>query len=216
MARNLTNTSAPALPFAPTAYSREYQDILNNILRIYLLSVDNAVNNLLSGAGGQYLAAPYGAFQDLTTQTTTANTAKAITFNTLDYANGVSLGTTGVPSTSRVYVEYPGIYNVQWSGQFVNTDSQLQDASVWVRINGSDFPGTTGYISVPNKHGAFDGHAINAWNYFLQLNAGDYVELWWSATSTQVAIKTYPVGVTPARPSTASAIITVSFVSRLP
>ncbi len=35
------NTNAPALPFAPAEYSREYQDQLNRILAQYFSKLDN-------------------------------------------------------------------------------------------------------------------------------------------------------------------------------
>lgn len=34
-------TKAPALPLAPIEYSRQYQDQLNNILRLYFSQLDN-------------------------------------------------------------------------------------------------------------------------------------------------------------------------------
>jgi hypothetical protein len=34
-------TKAPALPLAPLEYSRQYQDQLNNILRLYFSQLDN-------------------------------------------------------------------------------------------------------------------------------------------------------------------------------
>jgi hypothetical protein len=34
-------TKAPALPLAPLEYSRQYQDQLNNILRLYFAQLDN-------------------------------------------------------------------------------------------------------------------------------------------------------------------------------
>lgn len=40
----LTQTTPPALPHAPDQYSRQYQDQLNNVLRLYF----NTLNNLLS------------------------------------------------------------------------------------------------------------------------------------------------------------------------
>jgi hypothetical protein len=109
-----------------------------------------------------------------------------------------------------------GIYNLQWSGQFENADTQLHDASVWIRVNGTDVVGSNGLISVPNKHGGVNGHTIAAWNYFVQLDAGDYVELWWSTDDAQVSLQYYAAGTSPTRPTTASVIATLSFVSALP
>lgn len=148
----------------------------------------------------------YGAFSDYTDQSHTAiNTAKVITFNTTDVVRGVSL-----VSSSRLTAQYAGVYNFMWSGQFTNADSQLQDVDVWIRINGTDVVGSTGRISVPNKHGSVNGHVLPAWNYFLTLNANDYVQLYWAATSTLVTLETSPSSAWA--PSTASVIATLNRV----
>lgn len=152
---------------------------------------------------------PYGAFQSLADQAiATANTAYAMTLDTTDYSNGVTLS-----NSSRMNAKNAGVYNLQWSGQFQNTDSTLHDASVWIRKNGTDVVGSTGFISVPNSHGGIDGHSIVGWNFFLELAANDYIELWWSATSTAVSLQAYPTQTSPTRPSTASLVTTMNFVS---
>jgi hypothetical protein len=154
-------------------------------------------------------SAPYGAFQSLVDQTIgSANTAYAMTLDTTDYSNGVTTS-----NSSRMNVKNAGVYNLQWSGQFVNTDTQLHDVSVWLRKNGTNVVGSTGFISVPNKHGGVDGHTVVGWNYFLELAANDYVEIWWSATSTQISLQHFPTQTSPTRPSTASLITTMNLVS---
>jgi hypothetical protein len=152
---------------------------------------------------------PYGAFQSVVDQTiASANTAYAMTFDTTDYSNGVTIS-----NSSRINVKNAGTYNLQWSGQFQNTDSSLHDVSVWLRKNGTDIVGSTGFISVPNSHGGVDGHSITGWNYFLELAANDYIELWWSATNTAISLQFYPTQTSPTRPSTASVIATMNLVS---
>jgi len=152
---------------------------------------------------------PYGAFQDTTDQAiASTTTAYAMTLNTTDYTNGVY-----VSNSSRINVRNAGVYNFQWSGQFQNTDTQLHDVSVWLRKNGTDISGSTGFISVPNSHGGIDGHIIAGWNYFLELAANDYIELYWSATSTNVSLQYYGTQTSPTRPSTASLIATMNYVS---
>jgi hypothetical protein len=143
-----------------------------------------------------------------------ANTASAMYINTTDYSNGVTVA--GPDNTkSKITVDYAGVYNLQWSGQFNNSDTALQDVSVWLRINGVDVTGSTGLVSVPNSHGGVDGHTIIGWNYFIELQADDYVEIWWSATSQQVTLECYGPATSPTRPSTASVIATLSFISAL-
>jgi len=162
----------------------------------------------ISAAAGSD-AVPYGAFQSLADQTiASTTTAYAMTLDTTDYSNGVYLS-----DSSRMNVRNTGTYNLQWSGQFINTDSQLHDVSVWLRKNGTDVTGSTGFISVPNSHGGVQGHIIAGWNYFLELAANDYIEIYWSATSTAISLKFLPAGTSPTRPTTASLITTMNYVS---
>jgi hypothetical protein len=133
-----------------------------------------------------------------------------------------SLTITGTIQSS-ITVENPGIYNLQWSGQFQNTDNQIQDISVWLRKgstgNGTDIVGSSGLISIPARKSASAGeeaHEIVGWNYFLELQANEFVELWWSSTLDSVTLQYYAAATSPTRPSTASVIATLSFVSALP
>lgn len=116
---------------------------------------------------------------------------------------------------SELVVATSGIYNLQWSGQFVNEAAAIHEVSVWLRQNGTDVGGSTGRVSINAKHGAFDGGAIASWNYFVSLNAGEYVELWWSTPDVDSYIIAYPAGTSPTRPTTASVIATMTFVSAL-
>jgi hypothetical protein len=42
-------TKAPALPFAPVQYDRQYHDLFNNILRQYFVTVDNFTRQFALG-----------------------------------------------------------------------------------------------------------------------------------------------------------------------
>lgn len=124
---------------------------------------------------------------------------------------------------SKIMVENSGIYNLQWSGQFQNTDNAIQDISVWLRKDASgaatDIDGSTGFVSIPARKSASAGqeaHEIVGWNYFVELQANEYVELWWSSTLDTVSLQYYAAATSPTRPSTASVIATMSFVSALP
>jgi hypothetical protein len=126
-----------------------------------------------------------------------------------------SLTITGTVASEMV-VAQPGIYNLQWSGQFINVAAQIHEVSVWIRVNGTDVVGSTGRVSINAKHGAFDGGAIPAWNYLVELQANEYVELWWSTPDVDAYITSLVAGTSPTRPATASVITTLTFVSALP
>lgn len=170
---------------------------------------DSVILFVPSSAAAYADVMPYGAFQSVADQAiATANTAYAMTLDTTDYSNGVTLS-----NSSRLNVKNSGVYNFQWSGQFNNTDTQIHDVSVWLRKNGTDVTGSTGVISVPNSHGGVDGHTIVGWNYFLELANNDYIELYWSATSTNISLQFYPTQTSPTRPSTASLIATMNYIT---
>lgn len=202
----------PRLPAAPVEYSAQYQEQYINVLRLYFNQLDNLINALSGETGGRYIRFPYGAFSSDQDQTTTANTATLMTLNTTDFANGVSI------SSSKITVENAGIYNLQFSAQFQNTNVALQDVYIWLRQGNdgggsSDITGSTGFVSIPNSHGGTDGHAIVGWNYFLSMAANDYVQIYWSTSSADVSIQYYPASGTPTKPSTQSVVATLSFVS---
>lgn len=152
---------------------------------------------------------PYGAFQDSTDQTAASTTAAyAVTYNTTDFTNGIS-----VASNSRLTVKSYGVYNIQFSLQFVNTDTQIQDVDVWFSKNGTNIANSNSRFSIPNSHGGVDGHLIAALNFWVELNANDYVEIMWRTTSTAVSIQQIPTASSPTRPATPSVIVTMNFVS---
>jgi len=146
----------------------------------------------------------YAQYQDVNTQTIAViNTGYPIKFRTMDLSNGVS-----VVSDSRITFANTGIYNLQFSVQLENSATQEHDVTIWLRKNGSDVAGSSGFVAVIAKHGGVNGHVLPSWNYLLDVVAGDYYELVWSATSTSVTMPFYAAGSPP--PSTASAIFTVT------
>jgi hypothetical protein len=184
-----------------------WQDWAFRLLGIIDIDYLTGPNMATSGASFTF---PYGAFSSYVTQTTTANTATKLTLSQTDFANAVSL------SSSDIIVDYAGIYNLQFSVQVSSLENALTDTSIWLRQNGVDIVGSTGLIGMSARKGPSDpSHDIKGWNYFLSMNAGDNVQIWWSTTSANVSIKYYPVSASPTRPSTASVVATLSFVSAI-
>jgi hypothetical protein len=138
----------------------------------------------------------YGSFFDTTTQTAAAiNTAYAMTFNSTDLNQGVTLGT----PTSRVYVDTINTYNIQFSAQVVNTSGGgAHRIWIWLRKNGADVPNTATVIRIQGSN----SEAVAAWNFLLEMNQGDYFELMWAADNTGVQLQTFAAsGFYPAIPS---------------
>jgi hypothetical protein len=206
----LRPTVAPRLPSATPVYDPTATNEENNILRLYFAQLDNFTQSLISGNGSKFLSAPYGAFSSDQDQTATVNTATLMTLNTTDFSNEVSI------SSSKITVQNSGIYNLQFSAQFQNTDTAFQDVYIWLRQNGVDISGSTGFVAIPNRHAGTNGHTIVGWNYFLSMAATDYVQIYWSVPNTAVSIQHLPASGAPTKPSTQSVVATLSFVSALP
>jgi hypothetical protein len=208
----IINPAVPNLPLGTEEYERRYQDQFANVLRLYFNQLRNSLTELLGNVGGKYIAFPYGAFSSYTSQSTTANTATLLTLSNTDFANTVSLQT-----GSKITVANAGIYNLQFSVQVQNLDNAPQDLYIWLKQNGTDIVGSTGVLGLPARKNPGDpAYDIKGWNYFLSMNANDYVQIYWSPTIATVTIPTYAASGTPTKPSTASVVATLSFVSALP
>jgi hypothetical protein len=152
---------------------------------------------------------PYGAFQDTTDQSIATITATAnISLDTTDYSLGTS-----IVDGYKIKVDYSGLYNVQFSIQFANDDSQIQDVDIWFKKNGSDVAGSNSKFSVDDKHGSVKGHLIAALNFNIELAKDDYVSLAWATSSVDVTIEHLAAQTTPTRPATPSAIVTIQYLS---
>lgn len=119
---------------------------------------------------------------------------------------------------SKIQLAQDGIYNFQFSAQFVNTSNDAQDASIWFRKNDTDVANSNSVFGLkPRKSTNAPSQTIAAMNIFLELQKDDYVELMWRVSDSGVSVEHFPAvtasGTTPAIPATPSIILTVSFVS---
>ena len=207
----IINPAPPNLPLGTDQYERRYQDQYSNVLRLYFNQLRNSLTELFGNAGGRFLAFPYGAFQDNTTQTAaSANVAYTVTFNTTDSSNGVYIGT----PTSRVVVENAGIYNFQFSAQLDKTSGASAYIWIWPRVNGTNIPDSASKVAIQGT----TAESVPSWNFVLPMNAGDYFELVWLTDDNKVVLKHEAgFGVAPNNvPEIPSVILTATFVSALP
>ena len=143
----------------------------------------------------------FGSFYDTTTQTAAAiNTAYAMTFNTTDLSVGVTRGS----PTSRIYVDRQNVYNVQFSAQVDKTAGGVGLVWIWLRKNGVNVPDSAGQIRIQGNN----AELIAGWNYIIQLNDGDYIELMWEVDDTSVIL--LAEAASAVHPSVPSIILTVT------
>jgi hypothetical protein len=157
-------------------------------------------------------AAPYGSFSNNTDQLSPSVGATAVVaLDTTEEASGVYLA-----DTSRMYVRNYGIYNVQFSLQLVNNDNDGQYADVWFRINGTDVVRSASRFDIPPRKSAGNpSHVVGTVNVFLELQAGDYVEIAGTTSSTDVSLEHYPADTGIPRPAIPAAIVTLQYIAPL-
>lgn len=152
----------------------------------------------------------YGSFYSTTTFSPAAiNTAYALTYNnTYTRANGSEL-VYGVyvdtVNTSRIYVDNTSTYNFQFSAQLQETGGGSKQVYIWPRINGVNVDDSATNVTLANGS---NSRAVAAWNFVLNLQAGDYFELIYSANSTNVSFP-YVAASSPV-PAIPSVILTVT------
>jgi hypothetical protein len=169
-------------------------------------AVSNTLWEELQGFGRSVPILHYGAFSDTTLQTAASiNTAYAMTFDTTDSSNGVSIGS----PTSRLVVANQGVYNVQFSAQLDQTSGATANVYIWLRKNGTNVPNSASTVALQGSA----ARLVAAWNFVIQLEATHYVELMWATDTTNARI--LAASATSVWPAIPSVICTVTQVNNL-
>lgn len=120
----------------------------------------------------------------------TANMNNAASFNT-----GIT-----VASSTNVTVAAAGVYSINTSIQFANSDTTNHTSTFWFRKNGTNIANSASIISVPKV--ADGGKTLAQVTIFESMSINDYVQLIWSASNTAVSLDyTAASGVIPEVPS---------------
>lgn len=144
----------------------------------------------------------YGSFYDTADQTATAiNTAKAMSFNTTDFSQGVS-----IVSSNQITIANAGTYNIQFSAQLHDTSGGASTIDIWLSKNGTAVSNTNTKIVMPSN-----SYHVAAWNFFVNASAGDYYQIMWATTDLDLLIE-YEAA-TGLHPATPSVILTVNQIA---
>ena len=149
----------------------------------------------------------YGEFYNDVDIAFVANTPKAIPFPLTNVANGIAVGT---PNSRIVFAE-PGIYSLDIALQLLSGTAALVQSFIWLRVNGVDVPGSSAQLSLTDTNYA----VVAAWNFYVNVVAGDYVEIVVAADNVNFTLDADAAQTVPfARPSCGSAFITAIQVDR--
>jgi hypothetical protein len=148
-----------------------------------------------------------GSFQSSNTQSVAgANIVTLITYDVTNVANGVSLGS----PTSQIIVSQTGLYEFNYSLQLDKSGGGTARVDIWLRKNGVNVPDSASQVVVAGTN----GETLPFVNYYLQLNAGDYIELAFASSDASVIALSEPAITTPyVRPAVPSIIANIRLIS---
>lgn len=164
-----------------------------------VLSVD-AVNGEIMVRPIIPMGMDYGSFDANVDQTLAAtNTATPIALQVTLSSNGVTLS-----DSSRMNVVQAGFYQIDANIQMSSGNSSTKTAYFWMRRNGTDVTSTTRAVTSDINN----GFVTVALNYTITLQAGDYIELYWAANSTNLTLEA--LAASAFAPSSPSVLVKVS------
>lgn len=206
----LTRIPASRVPITDASDGTVTREWYRYLFNIFTLVGGGQANSAASSSFGQDLAPlytpqvsdkRYGSFYDTSTQTAAViNTAYPITINSTSITDGVYIGT----PTSRVYVDRIGTYNFQFSAQLLKGGAGSGNIYIWYRVNGADIANSATIVTLAGSSSA----VVAAWNFVVEMNAGDYFELVWSTNNTNCEI--HATGASSPVPAVPSVILTVT------
>lgn len=218
MARTLKPPKAPNLPIGPVVYEQQYQNQLNNIQRLYYNTIDNTLISLMENNGGRFLNFPHVSASDSTNQYASGNnTATVVQWDTLESASGFTQALTGAEAT------YSGVYRIDYSLEFENTDNTAHDVIVWLKINGTNVPRSASRFTIPaRKSVGSNGYVVAVSFVIFSVYGGDQVQLYWetdkaySTVGPVDGVYMFATAADAVHPAIPSSVGSITFVSELP
>jgi hypothetical protein len=154
------------------------------------------------GAAGGF--GSYGSWYDSGDQIASiTSVGQAVLIRQQDIVSGFSRS-----GNTRVVAANAGVYNFAFSLQLHNRGGggNGTTAEIWIAKNGIAVPDTNTRVAVNTN----SPYIVAAWNFFQQLNVGDYLELYWATDNLNIALEhnTGAMG----GPAIPSAIVTINQV----
>jgi hypothetical protein len=228
---SVTADEVIASTFTGGSMDAEYGDFTNlvgNLIRSGSFQGGNAVFDNMTAAqanaslftgSGRELNYPHIAASNSTDQYADAdNDPTIVEWDSADELRGFTLN-----NDYTATAEYSGVYKIDYSLQFANTANAVQDAYVWLQVNGSDVAKSASKFTLPARKSAGVPSFVVAYSSItFNVNAGDDIGLWWATDLAYnpvgpvagVYMEYLPVQTTPfPHPSAPSAIGSIIYVS---
>lgn len=212
---NMTNVSTTPIQVTSTAqFAASGTLLIGNELISYTGKTATTFTGITRGVyGTTNVAHTAGVAVTEALGVPSATTAAPLPFTATDASYGIELDPV---NTARVKATTAGVYNFQFSAQFLNYTTSEDNVTVWFKQNGVDIPYSAGIAQVNSKHGSSAGASIVGWNLIVNMNVNDYIEIYFASNTGNTVVATYPAGTAPVHPISPSLILTATFVSALP
>jgi hypothetical protein len=137
------------------------------------------INESTGGGGGNTFAPFYGSFYDTTTQTCPSGGVVAMKLNSADLTctSGFTIANDTLGNPTRITATYTGVYDLEFSAQLYRVSGGTRKtATIWIRVSEVNVPNTATIVTLQ----ANADYLVASWNWLVNLNAGQYVEIMWS------------------------------------
>lgn len=191
----ITDLTAATTPLAGTELFETVQGGTSK--KVAASDIGNSANALpyASLSGRAYISA-----YSNTDQTGNTGAATAVKIENTDFSSGISMTNNGSGNPTRITFAAAGTYMIAPSLQFANSDTANHNVNVWFRKNGTDIAASNTVVNVPKA--ADGGNTFFQIVVYVQVTAGQYVELMWLPTNTTVTLDYIAAGaIAPAAPS---------------
>lgn len=191
----ITDLTAATTPLAGTELFETVQGGTSK--KVAASDIGNSANALpyASLSGRAYISA-----YSNTDQTGNTGAATAVKIENTDFSSGISMTNNGSGNPTRITFAAAGTYMIAPSLQFANSDTANHNVNVWFRKNGTDIAASNTVVNVPKA--ADGGNTFFQIVVYVQVTAGQYVELMWLPTNTAVTLDYIAAGaIAPAAPS---------------
>jgi hypothetical protein len=141
-----------------------------------------------------------GSFYDTGTQTTLANTPKAMTLGNTALANFCSIA-----DDTKITTNQTGVFNVQFSAQLYRTSGGTNaHVDIWFALNGVNIDNSNTRITIANN----SHYMVASWNFVLTMSENDYIEIMWMPSVETIQLQMEEEQ--PLHPATPSVIATIN------
>ena len=132
-------------------------------------------SSLFTGLGAEITLPHIGAYDSGNQYADGDNDPTIVTWDATDSTFGFSLASNVATST------YDGVFKIDYSLQFINTDNAAHDIYVWLQVNGSNVSNSATKFTIPARKAVGDYSYICAYSTVtFTVSANDSIGLWWA------------------------------------